>query len=169
MLYPTTVVVVVVVAINPCMRAGTTRRIYILDMCAADCLSYILPGFLFCFFFPLGTFPGLERKIDRILVHSSPSTNVKVGERGGGGGERERGGVTFVAARHSPSLSDMNSREAKKKKKKKAVVVNAESTGAYIFIFFPSFCSFLISSTLQSSLRVDFEEWDGTLSLSLSL
>lgn len=48
MLYPTTVVVVVVVAINPCMRAGTTRRIYILDMCAADCLSYILPVF-FCF------------------------------------------------------------------------------------------------------------------------
>jgi hypothetical protein len=79
MLHPTTVVVVV--AINPCMRAGTTRRIYILDMCAADCLSYILPGFFcFCFFFPLGTFPGLERKIDRILVHSSPSTNVKVGE-----------------------------------------------------------------------------------------
>lgn len=91
MLHPTTVVVV---AINPCMRAGTTRRIYILDMCAADCLSYILPGFLFvlfCFFLPLGTFPGLERKIDRILVHSSPSTNVKVGE-GGGGGERERVG-----------------------------------------------------------------------------
>lgn len=46
MLHPTTVVVV---AINPCMRAGTTRRIYILDMCAADCLSYILPGFLFVF------------------------------------------------------------------------------------------------------------------------
>lgn len=75
--------------------------------------------------------------------------------------EREGGGVTFVAARHSPSLSDMNSREAKKKKnKKKAVVVNAESTGAYIFVFFLSFRSFLISSTLQSSLRVDFEEWD---------
>lgn len=80
--------------------------------------------------------------------------------------EKERGwGVTFVAARHSPSLSDMNSREAKKKNKKKAIVVNAESTGAYIFIFFPSF--FVLFLFLPPSNRLcESTLKNGTLPLS---